>query len=296
MSITIDGKVFYHVKTRAYTPVSIYKNEDSFLRIGPKDLIMPELDLHKRLLRFAFPVPQIVSEGEIDGKYYYIEASLGENLLGEMFCEDCEKSGTISGANFQKFLSVTEKFAKAQLKTAESETAFESFYHGVHIDYILKELPYLKEKTLAAFEKIKSRLSVMPTVLTHGDFNAYNLFEGGVIDFGNSFEAPAGYDLMSNIYQTYLFPKGEGFEMTRGYEFSAKQIEEYFSLLDDVYAQNNLPKLSDFADDFILVRTIWSAVRMQKKPKIQKWRYEKFEKILEGYLSGKNLAEIMKND
>lgn len=37
--IIIDGEVFQHVKTRSHVPVSIYKGESCFLRIGPPDLI-----------------------------------------------------------------------------------------------------------------------------------------------------------------------------------------------------------------------------------------------------------------
>lgn len=148
----------------------------------------------------------------------------------------------------------------------------------------------------SAFEKVKERLSSSPTILTHGDFNAYNLFEEGIIDFGNSFEASAGYDLVSNIYHTYLFPKGGDFESTRRYEFSTKQINDYFSLVDDIYLQNNFPKLSDFIGEFIFTRTIWSAVRMQRYPKVQEWRYKKFEKILENYLSDGDVIGTMLHD
>lgn len=292
----IDGKSFVHIKTREYTPVSVYQNENLFLRIGPKDLILPELSLHKNLLRFNFPVPEIISEGEKDGKYYYIETSLGQTLLGDIFWEDCKRLGFISDDNFKKLLLLTEKFARAQIKTAKNNHGYESFYHGVHVDYLIDELPYLQEKIIVAFEKVKERLSDLPTVLTHGDFNAYNLFEKGVIDFGNSFEAPAGYDLIGNIFHTYLFPKGRDFESTRRYDFSLEQVNEYFALLDNIFLENNFPKISDFKNEFIFCRTIWSAVRMQRYPKIQEWRYKKFEKILESYLSNKDVANILLND
>jgi hypothetical protein len=291
--ITVGGKTFSHVKTREHSPVSIYRNEDSFLRIGPKDLILPELNMHKNLLEFNFPVPEIISEGEKDGRYYYTENSLGETLLAIMFREDYEKHGFVSDGNFKKFLSVTEKFAEAQIKTARKEDALESFYYGAHVDNILEELPYLKEKILKAFEKVKKRTSALPSVLTHGDLNAYNFFEKGVIDFGSAFEAPAGYDLITNIYHIYNFPKPGDYEITRKYEFSAKQINNYVSLLDDIYLGNNLPRLSDFTDDFIFMRAIWAAAKMQRYPKLQEWRYEKFERILKNYSSSKDTTQIM---
>ncbi len=292
--VKLSGKIFSHVKTRVYTPVSIYRAENEFLRIGPRDIIGEELALHKKLLEFDFPIPRILSEGEMDDQYYYIETSLGDTLLGDIFWEDMKRDGIVSDENFRKLLVLVEKFARAQLKTVEKRDSFESFSRGLHREYIIEELPYLQEKICASFEKLKMRTSVLPTVMTHGDFNPYNIFEAGVIDFGNAFDAPAGYDLMTNIYHSFLFPKDGDFEVTRRYEFSENQIAEYLSLIDSIYIENNLPMPSDFVEDFMFGRMIWSAVRMQKLPNIQKWRYEKFERVLEGYLAddGKVISVI----
>jgi len=285
-SLTMNGKTFSHVKTRGYTPVSIYRGQGEFLRIGPKDIIGEELTLHKKLLEFDFPIPQILSEGEIDNQYYYVETSLGDTLLGDIFWDDTKKRGFVTDENFQKLLSLVEKFTRAQLKTAEKKDASESFYFGLHMQYLIEELPQMKEKILTGFEKLKKRTALLPVVITHGDFNPYNFFEAGVIDFGNAFDAPAGYDLVTNIYHAFLFPKEGDFEAMRRYDFSENQIAEYLSLIDSIYIENNLPKPSDFTEDFMFGRMIWSAVRMQKLPKIQKWRYEKFERVLESYLKG----------
>ena len=294
--ITLSGKTYSYINTRTYTPISVYRNNNSFLRIGPKDLILSELNLHKKLLALDFPIAKIISDGEKDGQYYYTETSLGEIHLGDAFWDDYRKSGVVSDDNFKKILMLAEKFTRAQLKTASGGHDFQSFYHGIHVDYILEELPSLKEKILVAYEKAKNKLSALPSVLTHGDFNPYNLFDNGVIDFESIFVAPAGYDLVSNIYHTYHFPKVGDFESTRRYEFSATQISSYFSLMDDVYTQNNFPKLSDFINDFIFSRTIWATVRMQHYPKLQKWRYHKFEKILENYLSGGGVSKTILQD
>lgn len=83
--IALGDKQYQHIKTREYTPVSVYKGAGEFLRIGPEGLIVPELNLHKKLLGYGFPVPGIVAEGEKDGKTYYIEQSLGDELLGDIF-------------------------------------------------------------------------------------------------------------------------------------------------------------------------------------------------------------------
>jgi len=286
-SITIEGESYSHIKTREYTPVSVYRGEGKFLRIGPKDLIIKELNLHKKLLEFNFPIPTILSEGEESGLYYYVEVSFGNTLLGDVFWQDTKEGGIIRDENFQKLLVTVGKFARAQFKSIEKKERTESFYLGLHVNDLIEELPHLKDKIIAGFEKLKIQTSLLPTVISHGDFNPYNLFEMGVIDFGSAFDAPAGYDIVSNVYHTFLFPKKGDFETTRRYKFSKSQTEEYFALIDSISVENNLPKMSDFAPDFIFARTIWSAVHMQRWPKIQEWRYKKFERILESYLGDK---------
>lgn len=289
--LKLGDKIYIHVKTRAYTPVSIYKTDTEILRIGPKDLMAPELDLHKKLLSNGFPVPKILAEGEHAGKFYYIEQSLGENLLGDIFWEDCKKDGRISDNHFKSLLELTEKFAEAQLKTVSESRDAESFYIGIHMDLIQEELPELKTDFLKAFEKLKNRTTALPMVLTHGDLNAYNILENGIIDFGNSHYSPAGYDLVGNIHTTHNFPKQGDYETMRRYDFTEIQKDEYFKSMDAIYIKSGLPKLSDFLEDFIFAKTIWSTTRMQRYPKLQKWRYDRLKIILRKYLNDESFMQ-----
>ena len=88
LSITINNKVFNYVKTREYAPVSIFKSDDEFLRIGPKGLLEPELAFQKKLLNYGFPVPKIRAEGEYNGEFYFKELLDGDSVL-TLFCEEC---------------------------------------------------------------------------------------------------------------------------------------------------------------------------------------------------------------
>lgn len=291
--VKIKGKVFQHIKTRAYTPISVYKGEGLILRKGQKDLIEPELQTHKSLLGYGFPVPKIVEEDKLDTEYYYLEESLGDTLLGDLFWEDYKNNEEISDKNFEILLKISKQFASAQPKTISGERDEESFYLGAHVDYILDELPHLKDRILKAFRMTNERTSVFPYVLTHGDLNAYNLFEEGIIDFGSIFHAPAGYDLIGNIYHTYNFPKGGDYESMRRYEFTEQQISKYMSEMDKIYMANNLPKVSDHSVDFMFPKLIWSVVRMERYPKLQHWRYKRFEEALTRYLEGDNFLNSM---
>ena len=163
-------------------------------------------------------------------------------------------------------LHVAEKFAQAQLKTTSEIQDYEDFYLGINMGYILEELPDFKTEISAAFEKMKKHTTPLPTVLTHGDFNAYNLFPGGVIDFGNTHNGPAGYDIVNSIYTTYNFPGTGDYEIIRRYQFTSEQISQYFSSMDTIYTQAGLPKVTDFREDFIWAKSVWSTTRMQRHP------------------------------
>lgn len=233
--ITINNESFKYVKTRVYTPVSIYRNGGVFLKVGPKGLIQKELRIHKNLLKVGFPVAEIIKEGVAeDNNYYYTEKSLGDNHLGHIFSKDYEKMGVISEKHFTNLLLLTEKFAEAQIKTGEKEHFPEDFYLGVNLNYIIKELPHLKKNILEAFEKVVKKLSVFPFVITHGDFNPHNLLAKGVIDFAETFYAPAGHDLIVNIFHIFLFPKNKDYELVRRYEFSPEQIKQYLAFVDNI--------------------------------------------------------------
>lgn len=290
-TITINNKNYNLVKIREYTPVSVYKGEGSYLRIGPQDILEPELHFHENLIHYGFPVANIIEQGKIGKNFYYAETSLGDQILTEVFQEDFEKYGQISEKNFEIILEISSKFAEAQLKTSQENKNSESFYFGVRIDIIQNEFPHLKEKTLNAFEKVNRNLTSLPYVLTHGDFNSHNFVGNGVIDFESSFRAPLGYDLVTGVGHVYFFPMYGDYEMKRKYEFSHEQINKYFENLDKIFISKGLKKLSNFIDDFIFCRNVYATVRMGKTPKIQKWRYEKFEQILNDYLENKPIFE-----
>lgn len=292
-TLIVNGRTFEHVKTRDHMPVSIFKSGDLFLRKGPKEILEEEISFHRHLLEYGFPVPQILEEGDLDGDGYYIETSLGEKPFGEIFAEDTKEHGGIPEKHFNEFLKVTERFAEAQLTTRSDDRDEESFYSGLNVQFNIEELPELKNDILRAFEKVKERTRSLPYVLTHGDFNAYNILEKGIIDFGSAFHGPAGYDVVANLYHVYNFPAEDGYEMKRRFEFSERQKKAYLETMNALYRKAGLPEPTEFADDFIFCRTVWATVRMERTPKIQKWRYGRFRKILAAYLKHEPLPELV---
>lgn len=294
VQLTIDGNIYTFVKERNQMPVSIYKGVSCYLRIGPKEYIDQEISYHKNLLQFGFPVPQIITRGQFQGFDYFIETSLGEEHLGQIFSFNCEERAIVSELDFKKLLTVTSAFTNAQLKTIKNQKfdtfAFKEF---IKLDILLAELPSLASRTNEAYLKASYNISSLPTVLTHGDFNPYNIFETGVIDWERGSFAPLGYDLVTNITQSLFFPLHADSEFNAGYRFSKEQIERYWSVMDSLCSKAHVTTISTFANDFIFCRAVWSVVCMERWPKIQAWRYTQYQALLNAYLDDKNLTDFL---
>lgn len=275
-NIVLGGITFEFVKSQRDGNSAVYKGLDSYLRIGSAEKIHSDLALHKRMESAGFPVARLIAEGELGGKAYFIESSVGEKTLSQMFAEETEATGAISEESFNQFLSVTDQFARAQLRTQTAKRTFEEFADGIHLDILCQELPQYAEKIKARFKEVQERATELPFVISHGDFNPHNLYAGGAIDLEDSCHAPFGHDLIGGIVSIDYFPDSPEFEFFAKYRFSEKQRKDYLELLDGICNEQNLPKLSDFKTDFEFTRATWLLVRMDKWPKIQKFRYNKF--------------------
>jgi hypothetical protein len=269
----------------------IYKSRNEYLRIGKREKIKKDLELHKKMEVGKFPIAPLVSEGALDGQYYFVESSLGEKHLGELFAEDVLHNSAISDKNFGYLLNIAERFGGAQLETKTNTENLEDFTNGIHLDVLCKELPHCSQIIQSRFESVLDRLSIFPFVVTHGDFNPNNLYPTGVIDLEDSFYGFFGYDLITAIVHINYFPDWHYYEFFAHYRFTQKQQEKYFAMIDSLSVNAGLPALSDFTADFEFCRAVWSLVRMHKWPKIQRFRYDYFiEKFLNNWPDGKTGA------
>ncbi|HBA46097.1 hypothetical protein A2443_00470 [Candidatus Nomurabacteria bacterium RIFOXYC2_FULL_43_16] len=296
-NIIIDGKNFTYVKSREFSPVSIYVMENLFLKTGPKDVLIKELDFQKHLFELGFPVPKIIAQGEDKGMFYFIEESLGKNNLENIFLQDTREHGEISNEHFSEFMNITKIYTISQIKTSTECEGKERFTKDLlRDDEINTEIPSLTQKTNQAVKKALDALSVFPTVLTHGDFHPANLFPKGVIDLEGFALAPIGYDLLANIYSAHiLIHPGKKNVTHKMYSFTRKQINQYLDEIDKIFIINELPKPSEYKNHFIFLRLIWATVRMQRWPKTQTQRYELYDKILSEYLKGGNIENLLVN-
>lgn len=279
--IQIGNHSYEFVKKRIRSSISIYKNNGYFLRIGNNRDILKDLAFQRKLLKFGFPVANVTQTGKKDKERFFIEKSLGKKPLGALFIDNCKDKRYISDENFKLYLKLTREFCSAQLRSAFPSKRY------VRKDYleeaVSKELPNLKHDISEAFDKMRMHTSTLPFVITHGDLHPLNIMPRGVIDFEHAFYGPAGYDAIVNIYHHYSFPKKGDYEMKRAWWFSEKQIDTYMNMVGTLYLKHGLDVPSRYIDDFIFWRTAWFAVNAVKFPKLQKWEYALFKKILLDY-------------
>ncbi len=253
---------------------AVYKSNGEYLRIGESVRIERDLKRHKKMEENGLPVAPLITDGELNGQRYFIERSLGEKRLRDLFEEDTARYGTISESNFESFLRITELFGRAQIKTVVPSKDFDEFAKGIYLDTLCAELADHKGTIRRRFENAAEKLKSFPFVITHGDLSPSNMYPDGVIDLEDSFHGPFGYDLVSSLVTNDYVPESPEYEFHAKYRFSENQRKNYLNLLDRILSENNLPPISDFIADFEFCRAVWLAVGMSKWPKVQKFRYD----------------------
>lgn len=277
-TLIFKAKPFAFIKTRR-NGTKIFGADDGscFLRLGPADEIQKELAFHQQLITQGYPVPAIIESGEwTGGDRYYLETSAGEEKFGVLFCKDVLEQGAINNTTLNAFSIIVQQYLKAQATSETNHQDWDALFHGVHFDLLINELPHEKDRLLATWEKVKTSLADVPFVLCHGDFNAYNILTGGVIDFETAFKGPKGYDLVSSATAIGWFPTEGDFEFIGRYAFTPEQKSSLLNLQ---------PETIKHFDTLFLLHSVWLVIGMQKYPKTQVWRYAKFQKLMDEYLN-----------
>lgn len=274
-SIELDGKTYEHVKTQR-GQLSVYRSDDSYMRIGPSDAIERDLSTHHDMEHAGFPVPRVLRRGTIEYGDYFIEQSLGDKTFRMIFAEDYAELGAVSDMHFNEFVRITESLLRAQLATRGGVLDRDEFAGGIHLDILKAELPAAADAIERRFDAALARTSPLSPVLSHGDYGPPNVYPLGIIDIEDAFHAPFGFDAVSGICTIDWFPFGDQYEFRAQYRFTTEQVARYYAMCDGVCAQAGLPALSAFKDDLEFFRAVWLTVRMHEWPHIQKFRYDLF--------------------
>jgi len=251
---------------------AVYRGDGTYLRIGVAAKIKKDLRFHKQMESAGFPVARLMAEGEKDDMSYFIEASLGERRLGVVFTSDQEQTGSIQGAHFEELCAVARLHFEAQCRT-QLPVSWEEFGEGIGLARLLSEMPAEADAISRRFERVKHNIT-LPFVVTHGDFNAQNLYAHGVIDLEDSFPAPLGYDLMTVLTTVEFTPHSSDYEFYAKYQFSAEQRAEYLRRIDEWCSDFGLPPTSVHQEDLAFCRAVWMTGGLSVWPKLQKWRYD----------------------
>lgn len=274
-SLIIEGKQF-QLLGKQRSGAAVYRGPDQYLRIGEKASIAHDLAQHREMEQAKYPVAPILSEGEHEDKAYFIEASLGTKSFRALFEEDYVTHGAVAADHFSSFTSIAKKLYAAQLKATRDTWDVGEFAAGANVVKFARELPVYRAEIEAKFVAVAERLKKLPGTLLHGDCNAANMYEGGIIDLEDSFYGPVGYDCISALMTIEWSPDTRDHEFYAHYKFSSEQKTSYIKALNTVGKKAGVADLGKYADDLAFCRAIWLSSGMHEWPRTQQWRYEKF--------------------
>ena len=230
----------------------------------------------------VFPVPEVTEIGQFpDGLGYFIEKSVGMENFGSSLGREYAATGSISDETFDTFREISLRFLAAQLKPSCRQTGPAQLQDGIQLENVQRENPDVAGLLEQAVTKAEERTQALPLVLTHGDLSPFNILPGGVIDFEERFVAPAGFDAITCIAFQRLWdhPKPDGAGTMRLWEFSRRQIADFLSQADELFAAQRLPPLSSFFDDFLMLKAIWALSYERphdmNSTQVQRWLWRK---------------------
>lgn len=291
--ITIDGEQ-YSIVIERERGVGLYADEKRtrYVRIGTPSMVARELSFHKELLINGFPVAKILAEGKLGDREYWIEEALGDKHFGSIFKEETIENGGIAEESFTRLLLQVQRMHDAQERHISPPVDATSLAASVQFQSLVDEIPGDANAMREAFVKISDALADYPSCLTHGDFTAHNILHDGVIDFGDHFRGPVGFDMLNLITTPFWFPKDTAHgEYTRGFRFSDAHIARFFEAVGTFVIGDRTIDFKQSFDAFFLLKAHWWTVRNHRMPKLQEWRYDRFRELVRWYNANESLYD-----
>lgn len=263
---------------------SVYHSPDSslYLRTGEESAVRQEAEFGRRTWQNGFPVPEVTEIGQLPGGLgYFIEASVGTDNFGDLLGCEYAATGSISDKTFADFCKISLQFLAAQLKPSSRQSGLSQMRAGIQLDNVRQQNPDVAGLFEEAVTKAEGRTKTLPLVLTHGDLSPFNILPGGVIDFELRFVAPAGLDAVTSIAFQRLWdhPKPDGTGTMRLWDFNRQQVADFLSQADALFAAQDLPVLSVYFDDFLMLKAIWALCFERpadlNSAQVQRWLWRK---------------------
>lgn len=295
--VTIEGVQYDYVKDRLMGGY-IYVNPDksAYLRSNTAAEIAEEINITRELGERCFPVPRVLGSGSLpNGDSYYVEESIGERVFGDVFMEETKAAGQVSDGSFQALTALIKKYCEAQFNPANFVPPDkDALAQMTALANVMRNNPpsdEMRDAFMQAYEKAAERLMSLPWGYIQADLNAFNILPNGVIDFELAGFGAVGYDSLTNIYFGRMWPKERV-----AYRFSDEQIAKYVAEIDAVAAAHYLPRISDYTDDFLVLKNIWgsgkdkeSEENPERNPEFWAWRVKVRNWCIQQYLKGEKI-------
>ena len=293
--IELGGEKFYHLKNRLMGG-AVYANKDGSLyaRAGTESEVRGEMNLSKELESRHFPVPKVLNHGSLSPTFfYYVEESVGQNVFGRIFMDHHQEDTYVSDEDFDAFLKIIKRYAESQFNQENYVSHNpDSLDQVIELANVLRNNPPtedIKDDFYNAYERASKRVQMLPWGFIQADLNAFNILPNGIIDFELAYFGPIGYDIITCLFFGFFWPQER-----IAYLFTDKQIKQYLTEIDTVALAYKLPKVSDFREDFLVLKSIWCTamdVETEKNPgahsKFYDWRIRVRNWCIKQYLAGK---------
>ena len=306
--ISIEGKIFVFIKDRILGG-KVYASQDKseYLRTANMADVADEANLIKDLYERGFPVPKVLATGTLEkGIAYYVESSIGERTFGDIFMDETEAQGRVSEESFDAFVRVMKRYSAAQFhprnRVSHDRDALASVVALDNVQRNNPPSPDMRSMFAEAFEKASDRLMALPWGYVQADLAAFNILHDGIIDFEFAGFGPVGYDVLTNVHFGRMWPQADV-----AFVITDDQIERYTAEIDGIALDMDLPAISSFANEFLVLKAIWSSgkdTESEEDPgshaEFWEWRVKMRDWCIRQYLNGEkidsNLFETVATD
>lgn len=281
-------------KRRDNTEIYLAIDQSHYLKTWKRASISFEKDLYEVLSMAGFDTPSIVDYKEISDSALLKESIAKGRLFADLFEWDFNAKGQIDDIHFNSFIEQVKKHLNTQTQLIINNKTITNDIIPV-LDHIPDENDINYNIMKHWREYILSKLSFLPLVRNHGDYNAENIFSESIIDFVDSGITFLGYDLATAISIPLWFPYENEwtYEAHKKYSFTPEQVDEYLKMLDDnkLHIQLSDPQIFGW---LVLAKGYRTITRMKNWPEMKEYRYKKYLSLLNEYIQGKDILPQIK--
>lgn len=280
------------IKAREFSDIRIYSDPKGIKRIGSPKELLKEYTGHMGLAKLGFPVPKIIVPLDVGNiQAFYIEENVGIFTIKDtILLKSGTQKGKVNDESFNLFFKSIKNIASLQLKNkflpkdAWERNIFSRFYE------LEKEKPELGNYIQDALRILQKDLSDLAMCYSHGDLHPGNMVETKVIDFEHYGIMPLGYDLVTSVFSESIFAHGSA---AKSYQFQTDQIDKFFYELDNLFLEEGVSRLTCFIRHFLVMRLVWSSVRLSKWKETQTYRHELCSKFLYHFINGFSMKDLI---